>query len=67
MCDNIKAVIEMEEYPKRKTIRLKDYDYNSPGAYFITICTKNREEMLSEIIVGTDVPGGPCYFTSTYR
>jgi len=49
----------MEEYPKRKTIRLKDYDYNSPGAYFITICTKNREEMLSEIIVGTGVLGGP--------
>ena len=45
----------MEEYPKRKTIRLKNYDYNSPGAYFITICTKNREEMLSEIIVGTGV------------
>lgn len=50
----------MTDYQKRKTIRLKGYNYNSPGAYFITICTKNREEMLSEIIVGTDVPGGPC-------
>ena len=28
--------------PKRKQIRLKNYDYSSPGAYFITICTKNK-------------------------
>ena len=26
----------------RKEIRLKNYDYSSPGAYFITICTKNK-------------------------
>ena len=26
-----------------------------PGAYFITICTKNREKLLSEIVVGTGV------------
>ena len=50
----------MEEYPKRKAIRLKGYDYSTPGAYFITVCTKNREQMLSEIVVGTDVPDGPC-------
>ncbi len=31
------------ELPKRKTIRLKDYDYSQNGAYFITICTYNRE------------------------
>ena len=27
----------------RKSLRLKDYDYSRSGAYFITICTKNRE------------------------
>ena len=37
------------------------FDYNSVGAYFITICTQNKEILLSEIIlkdsfVGTDVP-----------
>ncbi len=26
----------------RKSRRLKDYDYTKPGAYFITICTKDR-------------------------
>ena len=27
---------------KRKSIRLKEYDYSQPGAYFVTICTHNR-------------------------
>ena len=40
--------------PKRKPTRLKGYDYSTPGAYFITICTKERKELLSEIIVGDD-------------
>lgn len=31
-----------KELPVRKDIRLKNYDYSSPGAYFITICTKNK-------------------------
>jgi REP element-mobilizing transposase RayT len=32
----------MEELKKRKNIRLKHYDYSSPGTYFVTICTKNK-------------------------
>jgi len=27
----------------RRSMRLKDYDYSQPGAYFITICAHNRE------------------------
>ena len=27
----------------RRSIRLKEYDYAQPGAYFITICTHNKE------------------------
>lgn len=34
------------ELPKRKKIRLTDYDYSSCGAYFITICTKKRQPLL---------------------
>ena len=34
----------------RKSIRLKEYDYSSPGEYFITICTKNRECDFGEIV-----------------
>ena len=41
--------------PKRKPTRLKDYDYSTPGAYFITICVKDRKELLSKITVGTGV------------
>lgn len=33
----------MNELPKRKSIRLKNYDYSQNGCYFITICTNNRE------------------------
>ena len=36
----------------RKSIRLKDFDYASPGAYFITICVFQRECVLGEIIDG---------------
>ncbi len=48
------------EYPKRKPNRLKDYDYTSEGAYFLTICTKDRQTILSEIFadnshIGADI------------
>jgi len=32
-----------------ESARLKGYDYSLPGAYFITICTKNREYLFGEI------------------
>jgi REP element-mobilizing transposase RayT len=40
------------EIHSRRTIRLRDYDYSSPGAYFVTICTKRRENLFGEIIHG---------------
>jgi putative transposase len=33
----------------RKSTRLKDYDYSSPAEYFVTMCTKNKECIFSEI------------------
>lgn len=35
-----------QEFPTRKAIRLPDYDYSTPGAYFVTICTKDRKRCL---------------------
>lgn len=35
-----------------ESIRLKDYDYSQPGAYFITICTKNRQYIFGNITDG---------------
>ena len=39
---------------QRKQIRLREYDYSQEGYYFITICTKNRERILSEIVRAHD-------------
>jgi len=37
---------------RRKHIRLREYDYSQPGAYFITVCVKDRDEMFGEIVDG---------------
>ncbi len=36
----------------RRSIRLKGYDYRWAGAYFVTVCTHNRECLLGEIVDG---------------
>ena len=33
------------DIPKQKPSRLPDFDYSTPGAYFITICTKDRHNL----------------------
>jgi putative transposase len=38
--------------PRRRSIRLKEYDYSQPGGYFITICTHNREPIFGNIVNG---------------
>jgi REP element-mobilizing transposase RayT len=35
---------------RRRSIRLKGYDYSQPGAYFVTICAHNREMLFGDII-----------------
>ena len=35
-----------------KTTRLQNWDYGSNAAYFVTICTQNREYYFGEIING---------------
>lgn len=47
--------------PKRKPIRIENYDYSTPGAYFITVCTANRENIFwsnrrGELCSPADVP-----------
>lgn len=39
-----------KELPKRKNIRLKDFDYSSNNYYFVTICTKDSKPVLSSIV-----------------
>ena len=37
------------EYPRRKQVRLQEYDYSTPGAYYVTICTHEKRCILSTI------------------
>lgn len=51
----------MTVLPTRKPIRITDYDYSTPGAYFITVCTANREKIFwsdcrGELCSPTNVP-----------
>ena len=43
------------ELPRRKKNRLENYDYSMPGVYFVTICTKHKRMVLSDI-VGDGLP-----------
>lgn len=36
----------------RRSIRLRGYDYSQSGAYFLTICTQNREHLFGDIFNG---------------
>ena len=34
-----------DQFPVRKNIRLKNYDCATAGMYFITVCTKNKQQI----------------------
>ncbi len=36
--------------PIRHSIRLQDYDYSGEGAYFVTICTKNKQRLFGDVV-----------------
>ena len=38
------------DLPKRKKLRLCGYDYSQNGAYFVTICTKDKAHILGELV-----------------
>ncbi|MBO5967739.1 MAG: hypothetical protein J6S14_04475 [Clostridia bacterium] len=38
-----------KELPKRKELRIKQYDYSSKGTYLLTICVRDRKPILSNI------------------
>ena len=46
----------------RKPLRIPKFDYASPGAYFVTICTKDKEHLFGKIVksdVGAALCGRP--------
>lgn len=38
---------------RRRSIRLPGYDYTQAGAYFVTLCTHNRQCLFGDIVDGT--------------
>ncbi|MDX9721239.1 MAG: transposase [Myxococcota bacterium] len=36
----------------RRSFRLRGYDYSQAGAYFVTVCTKDRECLFGEVVDG---------------
>ena len=54
--DNLNKKMPNKNYdPKihhRRSIRLKNYNYASDGAYFMTICTQHKEYMFGNVIDG---------------
>ena len=43
---------------KRRSIRLRGYDYSSPGAYFITICAHGHESLFGTVTDGRLILNG---------
>lgn len=37
---------------RRRSLRLRDYDYTQAGAYFVTVCTQDRACLFGEVVDG---------------
>ena len=55
----------IKDLPKRKQNRLREFDYSTNGAYFITICTQGKKCILGNI-VGVGVLDDPQIKLSEY-
>jgi len=43
-------MMEINNLPKRKRTRLKEYDYSNSAYYYVTICTQCKRKMFGNII-----------------
>jgi len=48
--------VTTERFPDRQSIRLKGYDYTQLGAYFITLCTHQRQHLFGMVEQDAVVP-----------
>ena len=46
-----------KQLPKRKKLRLKEYDYSQNGCYFITVCVKDKRHLLAHYKSQSDIVG----------
>ncbi len=42
--------MDTQHLPTRKPTRLQGHDYSENGAYFVTVCTKDKRNILSRIV-----------------
>ena len=54
----------MDKQPRRKNLRLRNYDYSQAGYYFVTICTKDKQKLLSSIVKGSSIDAATVELTS---
>lgn len=45
-------MIHKKQEHRRRSIRLKHYDYSSPGAYFLTLCSHEKQPLFGRIEAG---------------
>jgi putative transposase len=50
------AAAKQDLHRRRRSIRMKGYDYASPGAYLVTICTAERKSLFGEIVADAMCP-----------
>ena len=43
-------LLNCDEDRNRHSLRLRDYDYTTAGAYFVTICTLQRKCLFGELV-----------------
>ena len=51
--------MESRDLPKRKHPRLKRYDYSTNARYFVTVCTFEKQKVLSSIKSGRGAASAP--------
>lgn len=52
---------------RRKPLRLENFDYSLPGAYFITVCTKEKRCLLGSVVGADDHIGPQVHLSDTGR
>src|SRR3569833_4610809 len=45
--------------PIRKKLRLREFDYSTPGAYFVTVCAFDRRMIFGSVVDGQIHPSTP--------
>ena len=47
---------EMKQPRNRRSIRLPEFDYSQPGAYFVTICVMDKLNRMGQVMNGQMIP-----------